>query len=178
MWLLLEILILISYQSTSKCSNDFKDILSDYSMVQHITTPTHITDTSAILIDHALTTPNLNVNRYQTLDLSDHQILEVDIPVIRSKRQCTMVHSLWSCPWDEVRESLSTAPWQVIDIYDSVDDMWEFIKTILTECLSKFAPLHPVKCKGSHRHTPWLTPSLLSNIQNKCKAKRKAELTG
>jgi len=62
----------INLLSTSKCSNDLKDILSDYSMVQHIATPTCITDTSVTLTDHAITTVNLNVNCYQTLDLSDH----------------------------------------------------------------------------------------------------------
>jgi len=52
--------------------------------------------------------------------------------------------------------------------------MWEFIKAILTQCLDTFAPLHLTKCKGSHRHTPWPTPSFLLSIQNKHKDKRKA----
>jgi len=52
------------------------------------------------------------------MGLSDHrcQVLEVDAPVIRPPHQYKLVRSLHSCPWNEVRESLSMTPWQVMDL--------------------------------------------------------------
>ena len=64
-----------------------------------------------------------------------------------------------------------------MDIYDSVDDMWSFVSSILHECLDVFAPVCSVQSRKSHRPTPWLTPSLLSAIKQKKQAKRKAQQT-
>lgn len=114
---------------------------------------------------------------YQAIGLSNHrsQTLEVDVPVICPVSHALTVCSFRHCPWDKVREHLQAVPWQVMDIYDSVDDMWSFISSVLHECLDMFALLHPVVCKRSRRPTPWLTPSLLSAIKQKKQAKRRAE---
>ena len=72
---------------------------------------------------------------------------------------------------------ICTAPWQVMDIYDSVDDMWSFGSSILHECLDTFVPVCSVQSMRSDRPTPWLTPSLLSAIKQKKQAKRKAQQT-
>ena len=95
--------------------------------------------------------------------------------VIRPASHILTVHSFCRCHWNEVREHLRVVPWHVMDIYDSVDDMWSFITSTLHECLDIFAPLHPVVCKKSRRPTPWLTPPLLSAIKRKKQAKRRAE---
>ena len=127
-----------------------------------------MTAQSATLVDHLLVTPNLLLLRsVQSLGLSDHccQIMEVDTPVIQPLNYTLSVRSFRSCPWDEVRECLRSAPWQVMDMYDSVDDMWSFFQGILRN--------------GScHRPAPWVSSSLLEAIRKKQQAKRKAELSG
>ena len=72
-----------------------------------------------------------------------------------------------------MQDFLCTVPWQVMDIYGSVDDMWSFFSFILHECLDTFALIYSVQCKKSRR---WLMPSLVSAKQKK-QAKRKAEQT-
>ena len=59
------------------------------------------------------------------MGLSDHrcQVLEVDISVIYPVQFTLRVHSFQKCPWDEVRRSLCIVPWQVMDIYDNVDNI-------------------------------------------------------
>ena len=164
--------------STSSVLSEYSDIISDFQFVQHVPDPFRVTSSSATLIDHMLTTPNITVLQcYQTVGLSDHrtQILEIDVPVIRPISHTLTVRSFRHCPWNKVREHLHAVPWQVMDIFDSVDDMWSFINSILCECLDMFAPLHSVVCKRSRHPTPWLTPSLLSAIKQKKQAKRKAE---
>ena len=105
-------------------------------------------------------------------------MLEVDIPVVRPDVHYVSIRSFRKCPWDEVRHSLSTAPWHVMDIYDDVNDMWHFFISILYRCLDMYAPSHTVPIKHSRRPTPWITPDLLTAIKHKSKAKRRAESTG
>ena len=165
---------------SSKVQCDYADILSDFQCSQHVTAPSRVTASSSTLIDHVLSTPSLSVTRFcQSVGLSDHrcQIIEVDIPVNRSTKCSVTVRSFRKCPWNEVRESLHTAPWQVMDIYDDVNEMWEFFITILLHCLDQYAPRHTVVCKHSHRPTPWLTPALSSAIKQKKQAKRRADST-
>ena len=87
------------------------------------------------MIDHLLVTPSLSVSQsYQTVGLSDYRcrVLEIDIPVVRPDVNYVSIHSFRKCPWDEVRHSLSTALWHVMDIYDDVNDMWHFFGSIFS----------------------------------------------
>ena len=157
-------------------------ILSDFQFSQTVTAPSCVTTSSINFIDHVLSTPSLSVTRCcQSVGLSDHhcQIIEVDIPVSRSTKHSVTVRSFRKCLWNDVRESLQTAPWQVMDIYDDVNEMWEFFSTILQCCLDQYAPCHTVVSKHSHHPTPWLTPALSSAIKLKQKkqAKRRADST-
>ena len=112
------------------------------------------------------------------MGLSDHrcQIIEVEVPICHSIPHAMMVRSFRQCHWDEVREHLQAIPWQVMDIYDVVNDMRNFFNSILQECLDTFAPLHPVVCKRSHRPTPWMASVLQDAIHAKAQAKRKADI--
>lgn len=108
----------------------YTNLLSDFQFTQHVTAPSRVTNCSVTLIDHLLVTPSLSVSHsYQTVGLSDHrcQVLEIDIPVVRPDVHYVSIRSFRKCPWDEVRHSLSTAPWHVMDIYDDVNDMWHFL---------------------------------------------------
>ena len=96
---------------------------------------------------------------YQTVSLSDHhcQVMEVDISVARLDIHHVSVCSFCRCPWDEVRQSLSSVPWNVMDVYDDIDDTWGFFVSILYHCLDTYAPSHTVPVKYSCRPTPWMT---------------------
>ena len=99
------------------------------------------------------------------------------IPVVRNLPCHITVRSFRNCPWDEIRETLNTAPWQVMDIYNDINDMWLFFNSIIQNCLDTYVPTHQVTSKFSKRHTPWLTFSILSVIKLKKKAKRLADST-
>ena len=89
------------------------------------------------------------------------------------------VRLLSKCPWDEVRQSLSTAPWHVMDVYDDINDMVGFFVSILFQCLDSYAPLNTVPIKNSRHATPgWMTPDALRMIKQKAKAKHKATCSG
>ena len=51
----------------------YSDFLCDYNLPQQIVEPSTVTTTSATLIGHIITTPNIKVNsKHQSIDLSDH----------------------------------------------------------------------------------------------------------
>ena len=115
--------------SSSSIHKRYADILSDFNFIQHIVDPTHVVNLSATLIDHVLTTSSVEVLKtVQAVGLSDHrcQILEADIYVTHPVEHTLTVRSFRKCPWDELQNSLRAVPWQVMDIYDNVDDMWSF----------------------------------------------------
>ena len=121
------------------------DILSDFNFIQHIVDPSHVVNLLATLIDHVLMTSNVEVLKtIQTVGLSDHryQVLEADVSVIHPVEYTLRVCSFWKCPWDEVLHSLHIVPWQVMDIYNNVDDMWSFFYGVLHDCLDTFALLN------------------------------------
>lgn len=95
--------------------------MSDFQFSQNAIAPSRVTTSSATLIDRVLSTPSLSATRCcQSVGLSDHcsQIIKVVIPVSCCAKQSVIVHSSRKCPWNDVREFLCTAPWQVMDIYD------------------------------------------------------------
>ena len=109
--------------------------------------------------------------------VSDHrvQIAEFDIQILCCFPDTRHVRAFRRCNWHDIFCCLSTAPWSAMEMFDDVNDMWEFFCSILYQCLDCYVPLKKIHCKYSKRHTPWLTDELLSKIYAKNKAKRLAE---
>ena len=96
---------------------------------------------------------------------------------VRRLQPVRYVRAFRNCHWDDVRSCLSTAPWSVMEVYDDVNDMWEYFYGILRGCLDSYIPLKAVRNKYSKRPTPWLNSTLLHAIKLKYKAKRLADRT-
>ena len=165
----------------SSASIEYKNLVADFHLIQHISEPSRVTPVSSTLIDHFITTPSLTVNSvYQAVGLSDHLLQVVDISNAQSVKpaQSVMyVSSYRNCDWDAMRECLRTAPWHVMDIFDDIDDKWHFFKSCLYYVLNQYAPLKRVVSKFSKRPTPWLTDDLLLAIKVKQRAQRQAAKT-
>ena len=98
----------IDLLTSSSISAAYIEFLTDYHLVQHISEPTRITDTSATFIDHIITTPCIAVHSvYQSVGLSDHmvQFADVDLAVKHIKPTTISVRSFRKCDWVAVRES-------------------------------------------------------------------------
>ena len=146
--------------TTTTNSTAYVEFLTGYHLVQHISRPTRITDTSATLIDHILTTPHVTVQfEYQSVGLSDHiiQFADVNLAVEHLRPTTISVRSFHRCDWIAVRESLASVPWQVMSTFDEIEDMWHFFKSSLFCVLDEHVPLKSVVSKFSKRPTPWMT---------------------
>ena len=167
----------------SNTQSEYMNLLSDFNLVQHVTEPTHVCSISrsATLIDHLIGSEVLNVAlSIQAVGIRDHrvQIVDFDVTVCRRAPREIWVHSFKKCNWDQVRESLATAPWNVMSIYDDLDDQWSFFHSILMESFQFYAPFKRVYSKKSKRPTPWISDAILERIKLKNKVKCRAEKFG
>ena len=113
---------------------DYMNLLSDFGILQHVSEPTRLSKTSSTLIDHVISsTPLLATNSVQAAGISNHriQIVEFNINIGRREPRKLWICSFKKCDWDQVRESLAKAPWNVMNMYDDINDKWEFFHGIL-----------------------------------------------
>ena len=89
------------------------------------------------------------------------QFVDVDLVVERLRPTTISVRSFRKCDWAAVRESLASVPWQVMSMFDEIEDMWYFFKSSLYSVLNGYAPLRSVVSKCSKCPTPWMSSDLL-----------------
>ena len=73
---------------------------------------------------------------------------------IHPKPTTISIRPFQKCDWSAIREYVASTPWQVMDVFDDVDDMWHYFKSSLFSVLDHYAPLKSVKSKFSKRPTP------------------------
>ena len=121
--------LIIDMKSTCAATTNYQNLLSDFNLVQHVTGPSRVTDTSSTLIDHIVSTPIVSMlSVKQAIGLSDHCVQITDIDVVMQRPSVTFcwLRPFRRCCLDDVRGCLSSAPWSTMEIYDDPDDMWGF----------------------------------------------------
>ena len=152
------------------------NFITSLGLTQLVSEPTRVTKDSATLIDHIYTNTEENIQNVSVkkLCLSDHYS-------IFCNRKCSSVtgkntHQVITYRsfknFDEVKfqEDLLTVPWEIIQNFDTVDDMVTAWNTLFLETLNKHAP---VKChRIKKKYQPdWLTPEILDAMKERDKCK-------
>lgn len=123
---------------SSSSQQHYSDLLVDFQLVQHVQEPTRVSSLSSTLIDHVLCSRDISViSVIQATGVSDHRVQVVDFEIAfqhNSVPSCC-VRSFKKCCWDDVRSYLSTAAWSVLNIFNDINDMWEFFYSVLQNCL-------------------------------------------
>lgn len=86
------------------CCYYYQNLLSDFNLVQHVTGPSRVTETST-LIDHVVSIPVVSMlSEKQAFGLSDHHVQLVDIDVVMQRPSVTFhwVRPFRRCCWDDV----------------------------------------------------------------------------
>ena len=170
----------INLLANSAIKAQYLGLLEDFYLDQLLSEPTRTTSNSSTLIDHIITTKQTpKLRMAQTCGLSDHrvQIANFDYSPLPTSPRVYEIRAFRRCDWDRVCDALHSAPWQVMSIFDDVNDKWCFFYGILNECSDIFIPLKTVKSKKSKRPTPWFTEKISKLIKLKDKAKRHFEKT-
>ena len=135
----------------------YSDCLLDFQLVQLIQGSSRVSVLSSTLIDHILCSSNFKVTKVlQAIGVRDHriQIAEFDISVELGASPVRSVRAFRRCCWDDVKSCLSDAPWSVMELFDDINDMWEYFYGIIQSCMDTYIPLKTVRHKYSKRPTP------------------------
>ena len=106
-------------------TREYADLLADFQLTQHIKDPTRISGSSATLIDHIISTSSLTVsNVYQASGISDHrmQVANFSISLMKCLPRSVWVRSFKKCDWIELRATLCSAPWHLMDLFHDLND--------------------------------------------------------
>ena len=119
----------IDLHNGSSITNRYVSLLSDYGLSQHILQPTRVSLQSSTLIDHVICTNDISVlSSLQAVGLSDHRVQLVDFDVLTQQHESRImwIRSFRQCQWAELKDSLSSAPWHLMSLFDDIDDQWSF----------------------------------------------------
>lgn len=158
----------IDLLSHSNIKSQYCNILTDFHLTQHIKELSRVYDLSSTLIDHVITSNSLTVsNTIQAPRLSDHrvQLAHINIPVQDCSSRVLWIRSFRKCDWEQLKEMLCHAPWQVMSTFDEIDDKWDFFMVYYSKLLILFYHLRKLFLKNLKRPTPWFTDAIADKIK-------------
>ena len=131
--------------------------LSDLSLTQLITTPTH-PGLHSSLIDHLITsTPDLATNaRVVPCNISDHDLIAATVSIIKTRHVVSTINvrSTRRVNTDALCLDLLQTDWSSIYASASTSDKWSSFLQTWSPAIDAHMPVHAVKLK--HRPYPWL----------------------
>ena len=145
-------------------------IMSENNLKQLISEPTRITDHSQSLLDVLFTSfpdsfPSSGVIECMG---SDHLLIfgEHKEELKAPSRVC-VVRSFKQCVEKELISDLGSAPRQVMDTFDDVDDKLTYWMTIFLNVVDKHAPLIKVRMKRKNQDDNWINSELRSLMRSR-----------
>ena len=144
----------------------YKDILSSYNLIQHVTKPTRNNKT---LIDHIITNiPDKvkNTNVVGTDEISDHDTPYVilNIKKERYEPRYRYIRDEKNFNMNEYVKDFSKQPFNVIYAFDDPEDQLNALNSLILNCIERHAPLKRVKL--TRPVAPWMKDPVISNARH------------
>ena len=143
-------------------------ITEDNNLKQLISVPTRITNHPQTLIYLLFTTnPDIFTDTgTAALTGSDHLLIFGECSTrIKSHPQVGTVRSFKRCNTDQILAELANAPWQVMEIYDDINDGWSYWKDLFLSIIDSHAPLVSVRMKVKDLSSEWIDADLRSLLR-------------
>ena len=149
------------------------EYMESFGLHQIVNMPTRVTDQSATLIDHIYSNTHANILTIAVphLGLSDH------FPVFVSRKtngSCDVKNTHYTISYrsfknfDETKfiDDLKSTPWDIIKVFDDVNDIVETWSNLFCEIVDKHLPLrqHRVKRKQQPK---WLTADIIDAFKTR-----------
>ena len=140
-----------------------------------ITEPTRVTYSSSTLLDVILTNKPQLFKRSGVLnpEISDHYLtfalMESKIPKHRQK--VVTFRSTKSLDVKMLNEELTNAPWWVMNIFDTMDDKWNYWKALFDSILETHTPMRKMRVRQVD--VPYMTMEWKQAIRRKRKYAKK-----
>ena len=173
------ILINVNLLSSSSSAEKLLLAASENNLKQLITEPTRCINHSQTLLDVLVTSSPDLFSSAGCVEFtgSDHLMIYSEclqeVPV--QSKVCT-VRSFKKCDVEELSVELMDAPWQVMDTFNDVNDMWYYWKSLFLDVLDKHAPLLKVRRK-MRGNDDWLDSGLRSLMRSRSYYRRKHRKT-
>ena len=138
------------------------DCASECGFSQLIAEQTRITSHSSSLIDLLFVSNPSQFSSSGCLDVfgSDHCLI---YSVLSAGIKCTTNHvkcvkCIKKCNVDDLVEELLDFPWNIVDVSESVDDMWEIWKASFNEIVDRHVPKRKVRVRVFTK--PWMNDNI------------------
>ena len=144
----LPVMILGDFNCDMLCSTSRSDrlsmIMAEYGLTQMIVGPTRVTQSSGTQID-LLYTSNTDLLRQVGCDepgLSDHSLIYgvMSDQVGYQRPTFRTIRCFRNCDWERLLEDLDSAPWQVMETMEDMDDRWEYWKRLFDKIVASHVP--------------------------------------
>ena len=150
----------------------YKQVLSIYDLVQIISEPTRITESSKSIIDHIVTNRRENLAQFGVvpMGLSDHMLIYCSRRISRGhfkNQNSTKIRSLKNYTPEAFHEKLCDANWRPCFMSTCVNIAWKSFQTIFLNVLDDIAPIKEIRLK--QRTEPWMSSEILQMIKERDK---------
>ena len=162
---------------------EWGNFITSLGLTQLVSEPTRVTDESSTLIDHIYTNNEYNIQNVnvEKLCFSDHYGIFCNRSSHvsydrKNEHQYITYRSFRNFEEPRFLNDLALVPWEIIECFDTVDDMVTVWTSLFTEVLNKHAPIKNHRVK--HKYQPdWLTPEILDLIKERNKYKLNGNTT-
>ena len=161
-------------------ARSLNSIMNNYGLQQLVTQSTRITQHSETLIDlmfvcDTMVRDLINVGSLE-MGWSDHSLIHGTFagPSDEKNESVRMIRSFNKCNVDAIVADLQRAPWQVMETFESIDDKWDYWKSLFFSIIDAHIPLK--KARVRKKSLPWITRDIRALMRARnyhcCKAKK------
>ena len=145
--------------------------LSKFNLKNVINVPTRITGNSSTLIDLIITSVSHKLSHHGAcnLGISDHHLIYAAINLRRPRHNSVFrfIRDLKNVNITALQHEFATAPWNICDIFDDIDDsVWAW-ETLYNYIIDHHIPIRKVKIRSNS--LPWMSSSLRKEMNKRYK---------
>jgi len=152
----------------SSVSDKLTMVAEEHNLIQLISEPTRITNHSQSPIDVIFTSSSEIFSSAGTSVFisSDHMMVYgefAESSPVHATVSC--VRSFKKCNMDNLLSVLESAPWQIMEVADDIDEKWESWKRLFFDVVDSHAPLKKVRVKKDQ--VDWIDAELRSLMRSR-----------
>ena len=153
--------------------NQWLDYINSLGLTQHIKEPTRVVpNASATLLDHIYSNFSENVQYFDVpkIGLSDHYPVfftrKVNCHTHKASHHTIKYRSFKNFDISKFNEDLRSVPWDVIKVFDTVDDALDTWYSLFSDVIDKHVPLKQHRVKKI-KQPEWLTSEIIDSIKTR-----------
>ena len=154
--------------------------LNNFNLTNTIRSFTRVTKRSSTLIDHVITADCSKILKSNSFDacISDHNLIYAvyKMHTDSSPPKTLIVRDYKNVNLDQLKEDFQSAPWQLIDLFDDVNDSLWCWEMLFNEIISDHVKTRKVKVKTKNQ--PWMTGDIRKMLNKRYRLFQKAKRSG